>query len=463
LDEYVRGVVVEPQYVCRDFRDIYSHFYSKKFLERSSLCHRLHFFNVEGVDERAAILESEQFAENYIGYSVIQPVRQRCLGRSIFDPTRLGFSASDTYCLSTRTTVQLNGANYTANGYPYISQTGEALVCAHASLWGACRYLSDRYQVYGELHPYDLIRLTSSNSGRRIPYRGMSYSDYSEILTAFGCHPEIIIPTTSGRDWTHDTESFYDVYSYIESGFPVLVSFRGHVATIVGVRYGDDLRGELRDANTPFHNSLLMVDGFVVVDDNFFPYQHLGYADDPENYGEAFVTLQRRPSIDSIYAAVVPLAEKVFLPARKARELLYGAITSRTAMARLQSTLQELGIRQERLVARTFLTNGSAFKKRKRQCLLGEVGEADRLCWLSLDANLPHFIWIMEIATTTGFRQRRIVAEIVLDATTNKDEGDRALIYMRIGNVIITPDGEQEFEGPMNFVQFTHNLGERDV
>ena len=36
LDASLRAVLVEPHYVCRDYRNLYSNFYSKKFVERST-------------------------------------------------------------------------------------------------------------------------------------------------------------------------------------------------------------------------------------------------------------------------------------------------------------------------------------------------------------------------------------------------------------------------------------------
>jgi hypothetical protein len=44
LKGYVKSILIEPRYVCRDYRDLFSSFYSRKFLPRSSFCSRLHFF-----------------------------------------------------------------------------------------------------------------------------------------------------------------------------------------------------------------------------------------------------------------------------------------------------------------------------------------------------------------------------------------------------------------------------------
>ena len=94
------------------------------------------------------------------------------------------------------------------------------------------------------------------SNGRRVPYRGMTYSDYSEILSAFGCHPVIVRPKdTKQVNWTKDRSAFYDIYAYIESGFPVLTSFKGHVASIVGHTVATSFVGVHAPESGPFFNS----------------------------------------------------------------------------------------------------------------------------------------------------------------------------------------------------------------
>ena len=150
--------------------------------------------------------------------------------------------------------------------------------------------MSERYHEYRELYPYDFIRMTGDTEGRRVPYRGMTYSDYSKILSQFGCHPAIIRPkgtevhiaSVKSRDWTKDRDTFFDLYSYVESGFPVLTSFGGHVVNIIGHTMSGDLpSGAVQDKHG-FYNSSYLVDRYIVVDDNFFPYRLLAFSGAPQ-------------------------------------------------------------------------------------------------------------------------------------------------------------------------------------
>lgn len=459
LDGHAQTILVEPHYVCRDYRDLFSKFYSKKFVTRSPLCSRLHFFSdtVASIDSVMA----GRHKDSYIGYSVVQPVRERCLGRSVFDPKKVGKPGNGFYCLRTRNEVHINGVEYEVMGYPYISQSKEAMVCSHAALWGVCRYLSSRYSGYGEVHPYGLIELTARSSGRRVPYRGMTYQDYCEILAAFGCHPVALFPRdTEQSNWTKDRETFFDIYAYVESGFPVLASIGGHVTALIGHTVNDHLGLHTVDRSRYF-NSFALVKQFVAVDDNFFPYQLLGFKDDDDNYAHVFSSPDKKytPSLESIIAAVVPLPEKAFLTPQKARTLSYEYFNQ--VSAEIDDVLKELNCGGEKLVARLFLASTNSFKRRKLRSAMGMLGNGpDRLSQLPVDLNLPHFVWVMELAPLSLHNAGQCIGEVVLDASSSEDECEYA--YLRIGNTLCRDDLRVSHRGEsLTFPQFTHNLGEK--
>lgn len=463
VDGHVKSVLVEPQYVCRDYRDLYGRFYSKKFLERSSYCSRLHFFSDETVTVQGAVFDPGAQRDAYMGYSVIQPVSPGSVGRTVVDPFKIGMSQEGFWCLRTPFIAHINGAEYQVEAYPYFSQSAEAMVCAHAALWGVCRYLSARYPAYGEIHPYNLIEMTNPSLGRRAPYRGMTFSDYSEILSAFGCHPQIVMPGGQQQeDWTRDTEAFQDVYAYVESGFPVLASFRGHVVTLIGHTCRPGVADHKPDAGTRFFNSFALVKRFIAVDDNYFPYRLLGYRSDPDNYGKAFAkVLDPVPAIESLYAAVVPLPEKAFLTPGRARKLAY--LYLKQIRSKIDEAVQGAGgDAGEPLIARLFLTSLVGFKDRKRLACFDRPGfPADVMAQFALDLNLPHFVWVMQVSPLTLHNQGWCVAEVVLDASANEYESQP--VYIRVGRTLIRGGQEKVVSaGLWRFLQYTHNLGERD-
>lgn len=461
LDGHFQTIVLEPYYTCKDHRNLYSNFYSKKFLESSSICSRLHFFDYPGIQHKDLLVAPEKFRERYLGFSVVRPVNVRCLGRTIIDPYKIGKSLSDGfYLLRTRFRAQINGTEFTVSGYPFTSQDADATLCAHSALWGVCRYLSERYPHYKELYPFDFVRMTESSQGRAFPYRGMTYADYCKILNDFGTCPvtAFLQKQDANKVTVPDLDAFQDLCAYVESGFPVLASLRmasaGHVVSLVGhtLDYSTTIT-----ATTGFVDSSLFLKQFVVVDDNFFPYQKLGYENDPENYlgiyGKSPLS-EGKLGIKDIFTMTCPLPEKVFLPAKDARE---------KAMKHCQkflSILKETGA--EPFVCRLFVAGSSAFKRRK---LASALSESDPASSLVANLHLPHFLWVMEISPVDLYKAGTCTAEIVLDATAGSAED--GIIYMRIGDQMHVAGKSQtiwkKIDGPKQFTQYTHNLGEKEI
>ncbi|MCX6714765.1 MAG: hypothetical protein NTX72_03045 [Candidatus Uhrbacteria bacterium] len=451
LADHVRTAVVERRYVCKDHRNLHSNFYSKKFQMRQEPCSRIHFFTEKLSDEFDVYAPTEEFSAGYVGYSVIRPVTERCIGRTVLDPWLIGRGpSSGHFMLRTGFRSHINGTRFNVSGFPMMSQDSEATVCAHSALWSVCRYLSERYPEYPEIYPYDLIDMTQDVSqGRRVPYRGMTYRDYATILSQFGCHPVVVKTRASTLDTTLIEEKYQDLCTYVESGFPILASHPRHVVVAIG--HTLDKSATPKPDGEGLVSSSEFLKQFVVVDDNAFPYRLLGRAADPMNYSKKY-------SIETIHSAVCPLPELVFLPAEGAR---------RAAKSILRQLRTEFGAalldgEDEPLVTRLFLTNASALQRRRRE-KAGIGPTFDEAVLITTRIQLPHFVWVMEVGPMSLYKQGYCTAEIVLDSTAN--EREECLIYARVGsNLVWSTDGESLSKpivnGHSRIHQYTHNLGE---
>jgi hypothetical protein len=466
LDGHVQTIVLEPYYTCKDHRNLYSNFYSKKFLEVTSVCQRLHFFDEAGLSPKDLLAEPHKFQKPYLGFSVIRPVNIRCIGRTVIDPYKIGKTIEDGYyLLRTRYRAQINGTQFDVYGYPFTSQDLDATLCAHSALWGVCRYLSERYPHYKELFPFDFIKMTESSKGRAFPYRGMTYTDYSKILTEFGAYP--VMAAVQRRDHkdkdpnkvVQDEAAFMDLCAYVESGFPVLASLRlkgdGHVVSLIGHTIDYD---KLIPPNTLFIDSSYFLKQFIVVDDNASPYQLLGQDSDGENYAKIYDESPMVPgkpvNIKDIVTMTCPLPEKVFLPAAAARN------KARKHLDAFNSILLQAG-GKEPYVTRLFVTSSSAFKKRK---LAIAKTHNDPASSVPGSLHLPHFLWVMEVYTHNEYPKGDCIAEVVLDSTAGSAED--GIVYIRVGDglhIAATPETIwSKIPGPNRFPQYTHNLGERE-
>lgn len=448
LAKSLKTVILEDQYICKDHRNLYSNYYSKKFGNVSKFCKRLHFFSKEDIRPLDLMMDPEKYQDDYIGYSVIRPLPEVCLGRTVIDPLKLNkFDPNNFFSLRTNFSAHINGRKFTVCGYPYTSQDADVTVCAHASLWGVCRYLSERYSIYAETYPYDFINMTETSRGRTFPYRGMTYSDYCTILSEFGSFPILLQLRERPSDPNLIPEAFQDLYTYVESGFPVLASFGFHVVSIIGHTIDYD---KPVDPGKPIIDSSHFLKQFIIVDDNFFPYQLLGHQTDSDNYGNAYLP-HYLLNMDKINHAVCPMPEKVYLPSEKVRKYIIPKIISR-----FKSQLEAISSGQ--LITRLLLATCSSFKKRKLENIKSKG--IDQVSFFTTTINLPHFIWLLEISTVDLYKRGKIICEILIDPTTNVNED--SFLYIRIGNKLIYDDKAPVFDDqPKEFEQYTHNLGER--
>jgi hypothetical protein len=452
LDEDLRCVVCEPYYVCKDHANLHSFFYSKKFVPKSNHSARLHFFNRLDIDKTTLVLQPREYEQNYLGFSVIRPVAERCIGRTVIDPLKIRRGArKGFYVLRTPFKVRIFGPEFSVAGFPYTSQDSDAMLCGHTALWSICRYLSERYPKYRELLPYDLISMTRKEAGRVVPHRGMGPEDYSAILSEFGTHPIILeMRERPEKREIHDG-SFRDLCAYVESGVPLLASFRGHAVTIIGHTLDWENPPVIDDGWLIDHSCFF--DSLVSNDDNRFPYVRLPR--DPHRTTETTSMGRKngtkRYFIEDLTQVVCPLPEKVFLTAAHARNVCGQAVN---LCRRKLEALAGGGP----FVTRLFFTNSAAFKRRRLETLKNR-GQLAGVPFFVAQLHLPHFIWVMEIAPLRRYREGLRCGEFVLDATAGRK--DNALIYSLIGNTIEYDNAEESFpSSPLEYSQFTHNLGE---
>lgn len=523
LNPHLGCVLIERPYVCEDFRNLYQHFYSRKFRRRvTSHCARLHFFNRASSRDELLFSDAPQIADSYIGYCVVEPLASQCIGRTVLNPTLLGLDPNHVHCLVTWFNTRVGGRRLSCQGFPFRSQTSEATVCAHVTLWSVCRFLSTKFDRYAKLLPFDLIQMAGRRNGRVFPYHGMNYADYSEILNQFGCHPLIVLNHGFGPDpfaqpavsqdharnpmsrlktdqvsrsdennssdqlgecpLNAGFEDFrHELYTYIESGFPLLATFGSHVVCLIGHESLPDevVQQRLQDrSRDELIHAADLVDRYIVMDDNRFPYQPLplqlsDFATAPTGQEAVSARDRRLRSQRQVRAIVAPLADEVYLRPIDVAQFVnhlvqQDDVRSLIEMTRqaCESTWSDSRILDEPLVYRPFLTPGVSLKRFKQKQLMKTP--ADGSLQYQLRLSLPRFVWCVELSTPS-LRQRdrdQAFAMIILDATAG--QSDLEPLYIQFGTSIA-----EKTEGGHSvrldwckrsiypsFAQYRHNLGD---
>lgn len=353
----------------------------------------------------------------YLGYVVVRPTRPNCIGRTLLAPRACDLTNCHISVCSEE--VSLQGTILTVSGFPFISQDTDVTVCAQSALWMLARYFSNRYPSHPEIYPYRLADLTSDFSlGRVFPSSGLYIWQMAEALRRIRFSPLIY----DRRHYSQPGEFEHLMYTYIESGIPILAALSAHVVAIFGHR--SDF-GDLPSASSgsqPFVFSSQFNREFIGNDDNGFPYQVLGD-------GSASPSMPY--TISGVQQFIAALPEKVFLPAEAFRTVVTKLLQRKDfGFASLSNTLKS-----HRPVLRLFLATGRSFKRRLSSRGMGN--NTVEIVYRNLP--LPHFIWVCEISLA-GVYPKSVLGEIIWDATRNPYEPD-GWIALHYPEILIVDQG----------------------
>jgi hypothetical protein len=223
MSNAVKGVLIERNYIDKDYRSTYYNFYAKKGQHYRPDCVRLHFFDQTVLfDEKGLKLScsDNRLADHYFGYMVLRPTGIATIGRSVVSPdVRSGASR---FIISADHKVHLLGYKLTVQGFPSMDQHVDISVCAHAACWSILRHYSERYSVYREFLTHDITMMAQQfNPGGLVPSKGLEVSHAERVFQEAGTFPVHVARGQSGKG---DLSFYRQLSAYVESGFPLFAA-----------------------------------------------------------------------------------------------------------------------------------------------------------------------------------------------------------------------------------------------
>ena len=434
LNASAKCVAVEREYIDKDYRDTFSHFHSKRFSTPSSRCLRLHFFDQQITRtslKEASVDDKKNAALNltYLGYSVIRPTKPNCIGRTLLTPASRGPASA--YASLCPERVSILGTELEIRGFPFISQDADVTVCAESAVWMMLRYFSNRYHLYPEIYPFQVVNLTRDYSlGRLVPSGGLYVWQMAEALRKIG-RPPLIYTRRSFKD-----NFEHLLYTYVESGIPVLAGVKGHVVVAFGHR--SSFAANPPGAETIYTSAFN--DAFIINDDNAVPYQLMQKTGIVSGAGAQ----ASKYSFQDIVDFIVPLPEKVFLPAEDFQTVVTAILESSEFGFKVLSQ----SLKASRLVLRLFLTSGKSFKRHLGHRKMGNSVVED----MYRNLPLPHFVWVCEISNVDAFSRHEVYGEILWDATRNAREPN-GWIALHYPEVLVVDIGSA-LNKPQDLIKF---------
>jgi len=396
----LNSIIIEKEYIDKDYRNTFSLFHSKKFVTPKARCIRLHLFE-ENIDIKKP--EPKNWQKSYLGYIVVRPTLPNSIGRTLLSVKII--QNKPCYLCTCEDRALILGVDLKIKGFPFISQDTDATVCAQSAMWIMLRFFSKRYQWYKEIYPSEITALIKAiPQSQTMPGTGLTMIQMADILQQRGFAPLIYVKNQYQDDF------FKFAYSYIESGFPLLLGLPEHV--VVSFGHCSDFLKRATYNTSEYMNTL------IVNDDNGLPYEKITN-DESEN--------QFSYSLSKVDSFVVPLPEKVFLSVDQFEKL-----ADRT----LSAVKNHFGVSLPPL-KRIFLTTGRSFKKKAFE----RFGNHPVLRDLYLKFPMPHFIWVCELSSHDVYSKSfHCNGEIIWDATRNALDGNMGLV-INLPEIVLFDEG----------------------
>ena len=391
----IQSVLIEPRYADPDFRDEHSRFWHGTFRPYPTTCERVHLFS-----KRLEDLNLGQYADAYKGYVVMRPLPSAPVGRTMIAPPRDLSDALATVCLATDEVHPL-GYTLRIKAMPFVSQDGQYLRCAHAAQYMVLMHAhltrGMPRRLPGDIHDASMGGFVV---GRQMPSDGLSVQQMMCSLDTLG-----MASNRLGLPHTPSVRLYRQIFRYVNSGLPPIVTSDSHAWVIVGYRSSAD------ETLTLYRH-----------DDGHGPYLPV---DDPWKEEK-----EEHNPWDLMITAVPP---RVYLGAERA-EWIGGKWLER----RQDPLLLECALRGD-LRIKTFLIRSNTFKDGLRGRWDTELVDS------FVSVPLPGYVWVVEAYDRTLPRDRRVLAEAIIDTTADHlsrpDDPDRLpLLALHIGNKIIMDD-----------------------
>lgn len=394
LSDAVKEILIERNYIDKDYRSTYYSFYAKKGRRYRPDCVRLHFFDETASFDEATLKLSDlegRLTDHYYGFMVLRPTGVATIGRSIVTPdVRRGASR---FIITANHKVHVLGHTLMIHGFPSMDQHIDIAVCAHATCWSILRHYSERYNIYREYHTHDITLLAQQfDPGGFIPSRGLALSQAERIFQEAGTFPVIVARDINDPD---DLAFYRQLTAYVDSGFPLFAAMhnKGHAMAVVGYEWRTPLNTGLPGMRYSWDE----IKTLAVVDDNHLPY--LSIPVDGTSY-----------TVKDIDAFIVALPEKVFYPADA-----FDALVPK--LFKLGTVIQLPP--EDETIIRYFITTGTAFRRFVRT----HESEFDpQLVAAVMKLPFAQFLWIVDFATEAQWAVNQISARAVIDATASLTE-----------------------------------------
>ena len=140
-DLEAKTIVIEPEYISKDYLHDYTSYYSLCYKEYPKVCSRVHFFSLDFNKRDFEILinngsPSVDIRNSYLGFIVVRPIPNTVIGFTVLKPYvhSTGFNQRNFWGLK-KYPVHLFGIKLEVESLAFQEQDSVVSACATAAIW----------------------------------------------------------------------------------------------------------------------------------------------------------------------------------------------------------------------------------------------------------------------------------------------------------------------------------------
>lgn len=237
LSEYleevgVKTILVENNYVDRDFLEDFAGYYVRCFREYDRLCYRLHFFRGlfdalefgKVVSDQGGALNPDILQHSYVGFVVVKPLPRTIIGRTciITYPSE----GRRDYPIVREYEVNLFGIRLKVDSLAFQEQDSVVAACATSALWSV-------FQKTGKIFNHHIpspVEITKSATihspieTRSLPNKGLSIHQMAQAMQSVYLEPvRISVNPIINKNFEHLVKG--NLYAYLRGHVPLILTF----------------------------------------------------------------------------------------------------------------------------------------------------------------------------------------------------------------------------------------------
>lgn len=225
-----KTVLVENNYVDRDFLEDFAGYYVRCFADYPRKCTRLHFFNFNFRESdfkkllvgNTSEVSLESLQQGYLGFIVLKPLPVTIIGRTCLKvyPTAADEPGlSQRYFPAVRSyKANLFGISLSVQTLAFQEQDSVAAACATSALWSTFHATGILFQHLIP-SPVEITKAATNNShflSRSLPSQGLTVFQIAQAIRGIGLEPLLVQASQEGCLKNN-------LYAYLRSHVPVLM------------------------------------------------------------------------------------------------------------------------------------------------------------------------------------------------------------------------------------------------